>query len=511
MTYSDSPIQIEMKDQLGRKAAVRALFRLLADERLETPLVVGVYGGWGTGKTSVMRMLESLLVGKGQEQREGAKAGPEVLTLWFDAWKYARQEQSLWRALLLEVVEALRRQLALVPELDPEQKAELGRKLDELVDSLYRSLTITSTEGLKVNWNAALPFAADMTLRVLTGGLWDKLKGAVDLGDKLDLLGAFLTGRKAKELGLESGAVKAEDFEKAVKLIERVQSQRYRAHVQSLDQFQQAFREVLAAFAIRDPKPGERARRLFVFVDDLDRCLPEDAVAALEATKLFLDLPGCVFVLGMDREVVEQGIRARYKDLKDERSAPFRPRDYLDKVIQIPFNLPPLGAAQIEGFLGHLGKAQGYGLVQRCQELIVAAAPGNPRTLKRVVNVLQLTLFLDGWDGEELSEERVLRAKKLAKMVLLQICFDTCYRAKLKGEVGLYHLQEVRAKRQSGTTLSQDLLQDKALERLLEAEPVFKDEAEVDELLTLVRITASGPLPEAKASPPEAVAIGGKA
>ena len=58
----------------------------------------------------------------------------------------------------------------------------------------------------------------------------------------------------------------------------------------------------------------KQGRRLFVFVDDLDRCLPEAAVGALEAIKLFLDIEDCVFVLGMDRHLVEQGIRVRYRE-----------------------------------------------------------------------------------------------------------------------------------------------------------------------------------------------------
>ena len=50
-----------------------------------------------------------------------------------------------------------------------------------------------------------------------------------------------------------------------------------------------------------------------VFVDDLDRCLPEKAIEVLEAIKLFLEAPGTVFVLGMDREVVERGVESRYR------------------------------------------------------------------------------------------------------------------------------------------------------------------------------------------------------
>ena len=98
MTHADIPLVFTEggTDWLERGPAVQALRRLLDSPALATPLVVGIYGGWGTGKTSVMQTLEAEL------------AAPERLMLWFDAWIYARQEQALWRALLLRVVEALR-------------------------------------------------------------------------------------------------------------------------------------------------------------------------------------------------------------------------------------------------------------------------------------------------------------------------------------------------------------------------------------------------------------------
>ena len=62
-----------------------------------TPLTVGVFGPWGSGKTSLLRMLQ---------QDIDVKKLPRYRTVWFTAWKYG-QEEALWRAFILRVVDAL--------------------------------------------------------------------------------------------------------------------------------------------------------------------------------------------------------------------------------------------------------------------------------------------------------------------------------------------------------------------------------------------------------------------
>ena len=55
-----------------------------------TPLTIGVFGTWGSGKTSLMKMVQKQL--------------PDDFTVaWFDAWKYDKEE-TLWRAFLLNVL-----------------------------------------------------------------------------------------------------------------------------------------------------------------------------------------------------------------------------------------------------------------------------------------------------------------------------------------------------------------------------------------------------------------------
>lgn len=147
--YSDLPAR---EDELGFAPAVDALARVVQQAELtDTPLTVGIYGPWGSGKTSLMQMILAEL----DHNR--------CVPVWFDAWRYA-QSDALWRALLLAVVEALRLFVArdddwLRAYIDhrnrrpsPDQqsgtdaaalaatRAELNQRLDNLVNSLYRSV-----------------------------------------------------------------------------------------------------------------------------------------------------------------------------------------------------------------------------------------------------------------------------------------------------------------------------------------------------------------------------------
>jgi len=71
-----------------------------------------------------------------------------------------------------------------------------------------------------------------------------------------------------------------------------------------------AFREEFARFL-------EKAEidRLVVFVDDLDRCLPDVAINTLEAIRLFLSVKNSTFVIGADEAMIEYAVRRHFPDL----------------------------------------------------------------------------------------------------------------------------------------------------------------------------------------------------
>ncbi len=356
--------------------------------------------------------------------------------------------------------------------------------LERLQDSLYRSVTLREREGYGVKWGNAVPLVADLALRYVTGGLSDAVAGAGDTKD------APRQGPFARFVGLLEG----KDAKEAVKLIEAKERERYIAEVTSMEQFRGSFEALLKRFGIGAVQGG-RQRRLYIFIDDLDRCLPDDAVAALEAIKLFLDLEGCVFVLGMDRSVVEPGIRARYKPFLEQAPDAFDPAAYLDKIIQIPFSLPPLGKGQLGAYLDDLARAERDpdGIVAETRDLVEFVVPDNPRSLKRIFNVLRLITALGGERGDD---QRSLR-RYLAKVVLLQICFPRVYRAVIGGELDLAAVED-RVRKGGGGSSTDDRFSDVRLANLFNAEPHFADlksrqPAELRRLLTLSSVVESGP------------------
>lgn len=94
---------------------------------------------------------------------------------------------------------------------------------------------------------------------------------------------------------------------------------------------------------------------LVVLVDDLDRCTPDRIIENLEAIKLFLSVERTAFVIGADRRIVEHAIRAKYAmravDEGDRLQTEKLVRDYLEKVVQIPYTLPRLSASEIETYI----------------------------------------------------------------------------------------------------------------------------------------------------------------
>jgi predicted KAP-like P-loop ATPase len=98
--------------------------------------------------------------------------------------------------------------------------------------------------------------------------------------------------------------------------------------------FRKAFDELLKKAGID---------QLVVLIDDLDRCLPETAIETLEAIRLFVFTARTAFVVAADEAMIEYSVRKHFPDLPDTTGPLTYARNYLEKLIQVPFRIPALG------------------------------------------------------------------------------------------------------------------------------------------------------------------------
>jgi hypothetical protein len=154
--------------------------------------------------------------------------------------------------------------------------------------------------------------------------------------------------------------------------------------------FQREFEKLVALWTSAD-----ESRRVVIFVDDLDRIRPVMALELLEAIKNFIDVPGCVFVMTLDYEVVQRGMVEKLgRDLQKTSG-----KALFDKMIQLPFVVPTTSYQLDEYIIDLLSKA-GLPCVRDNEDdsenrqffldITRFTVGRNPRSIKRVVNYTNL-------------------------------------------------------------------------------------------------------------------------
>ncbi len=357
---SDQPAA---QDRLNFGPYAKTLAEIVADPDTDTPLTIGVFGSWGQGKTSLLSMVERRL----EALTQPAFA---LHTVWFNAWLYSR-EDALWRALIARVLQGAR-----AFDLDPATRADLH----QLEGRLY---------GL------AEPGGGELALPA--GLLPPEAHASLPTRMGLEVLRRQLHRAGEDEERLRELEALIADVEESYALTRR-------DRLVALDDFRRHF-ECLSRRCIA-PRG-----RLTIFIDDLDRCLPEKAVEVLEAIKLFLDVPGFVFMLGVDRAVIEEGIRVRYAGHKSRLSG----ANYLEKIIQIPFSLPPIASNAVETYIRE--ETAGNLPDERCETVFSVGLEPNPRRIKRTLNVF-LLLWRLSQNRETLRD--AIKPVRLAKIVIIQ-------------------------------------------------------------------------------------------
>ncbi|MDT2754656.1 P-loop NTPase fold protein [Enterococcus pseudoavium] len=162
---------------------------------------------------------------------------------------------------------------------------------------------------------------------------------------------------------------------------------------------------------------SSKNKRYVIFIDDLDRINPENAIEILEFLKLFLSMEHCVYLVAVDEKVIEEGLKAKYKNTDSDS------RNYFEKLIQLPFYLPNTlsNDEQIREYIGNLGEfnnVRGIDL-NLVSKIVNSSVGGNPRRIKRIMNAYWLLRTM--MDGKEVNK------KVKPKLLFYIVCFQTHY------------------------------------------------------------------------------------
>lgn len=408
--WSDNESSVDL---LRFEYLVKAVTRLVRDPALR-PVTIGVYGDWGSGKSTVMQLAQKEL-----ERDE------KTIVLAFNGWLFKDFEDAK-TALMGTILDALQTEL--------EKNKSLYEKVKDRLAGLLRRVDILHVAGM------AIRYGAPMLLGMPQLGLASAAKDAADVA--MD---------RAKEF--DPGDMRAIMKEATPREIRR-----------DIREFRAEFTKLLEEAGIGS---------LVVFIDDLDRCLPDTIIETLEAIKLFLFVPRTAFVIGADERLIQYAVRKNFPELPGTETEVGR--DYLEKLVQIPVRVPPLGGSEVESYMNllfaqkHVDETRFKTIcadvaafrstdttavafsAAKCRELITpplaaleegldltsqtaaVLAPGlsgSPRRTKRFLNALLLRM--------EMSADRglTLQRKVLAKLMLVEYIKPIFFRqlARLQAE-----------------------------------------------------------------------------
>ncbi|MDN3378353.1 MULTISPECIES: P-loop NTPase fold protein [unclassified Pseudoalteromonas] len=309
--WSDKESKI---DFLNFNETAESIKDLITEKEL-MPISVGVFGDWGAGKSTILELTKASL--ETDEQ--------EYIQVHFDAWTFQGYDDA--KAALLETIAStLVKKAADDKNLSAKAKEFAGR-----IDKIRLM-------GLLMDGGAALA-------------------GIPTIGGIQKIMGLF-SGGDDGELDVDDvkGAVDgAKDVAKKNKGL--IKDKKSFSPPKEIKEFRKAYSDLLKEF----DKP------LIVYVDNLDRCSPFNAISTLEAIRLFLFLPNTAFVIAADEDMIRLAVPEYHKGASQRHQT-----DYLDKLIQIPVHVPRPGVLEIRAYLMML-TAQDHGVTDAQLETIRCA------------------------------------------------------------------------------------------------------------------------------------------
>lgn len=299
---SDRPIVKREEDALGRSGFAKSLAGAIKSWREKDSLVIGLFGGWGQGKTSVKNLVLDFL-------RDACSAAPYVVE--FNPWQWSGQAQ---------IAEAFFNDIAV----------ELGKKTNEGKNARraakWRQYAALLNFGEKASGGIqkAIPNILISIAFICGAGSFLEHPKARFVAMFLAIFFALSAGVLQIASGLAESLAKF--FEEKCHLGRKGPAE---------------IRTELKAMMAELTKP------MLVVIDDIDRLSPTEIRLVFQLVKSNADFPNMIYLLLFQRNVVEKALEEG-----PERVSAVQGHDYLEKVINVAFDLPSIEQSKVDKYLG---------------------------------------------------------------------------------------------------------------------------------------------------------------
>lgn len=285
---------------------------------------------FGLALSDVMKILKKRMGGM-KESVDDSNSGEAkgISTVWFNAWKYESSEQ-LWAGMVDAIISQLAARMPLAEREAFYLRLHISRMDAGVIRRKVYNRLLESALSVMV-WLIPLAIIASILLMIGQSVLASML---------LNMLGGA---------GLVTGAVAAcrwfwKRKESAkFSLAPYLSIPDYSRSLGSIHLMDEDLERVMRSAQAAQGQSG----KVVVFIDDLDRCSPSKVSSVVEGISMLLasDSYRCVFVVGMDPQVVAASLDCAHKEIRDclpsyERRVPLGWR-FMDKFVQLPFTIPP--------------------------------------------------------------------------------------------------------------------------------------------------------------------------
>lgn len=389
----------------------------IAMNRELTPSTIGLYGDWGSGKSSLMKLAQDRIERLSKAKKKKEDDTPKTLCIEFNGWLFEGYEDT--KTSLCGTI---------LDKLDDEQRfgPEVANKAKDLIKKIdFKKLIGKGVKfGMDYLLTGGIGALTDLTLSSILNSLKDK-SGSIETKDIEDVLAKFKTEEKTRT---------------------------------EIKKFRDDFKQLLE---------DSKVENVIVFIDELDRCSPDTILDLFEAMRLFLFVDGMSFIIGADERLIQYAIKTKYKEVPGNNLD--IGKEYLEKVIQYPVTIPQLNHAEVNQYLVCLlleqtlseeefnkflkvvnsiepdteltierlnGKESGItgkckddmALARQISSVLAPSINGNPRQCKRFLNTLAMRLSLAKARGVKLDKNI------LAKLMLAEYFNPEFFKAIIKPE-----------------------------------------------------------------------------